>query len=435
MKSLRYLFAAALVTLVAGCSKENGTDNTTTTSKTVVFTVQAEDTKAMISGTQTLWEKGDQISVFSDASSSTPYTFSTALGSPASSAEFSYTGDFATGEKYMALYPAASGISADFATSKISGLVIPANQTLGSNYVYATAYSTDGETLAFKNATSLVRFQVADGRVVSGALSVAEGKSIAGTFAATLDSDGIPTLANTADGASTINFDLGGKTKLSTGTDYYVAVAPTASSFSLRLQNAGGSYIEKTYEVSSLDRKKIYGVGDATSNNKVSKIVLNFNFADVDAMTDWPTAGNTSPATKTFTLNGTGYDFVLTHATGDSYTNISYLGSPSSGDKCLVISGHAQVGLPLISSFKLTKVALTAVAGGLKTMSAGITTSICGDTFDDNVQGGTTNSTAIPEWNLTDTKANTVYYIYQGGSASKGKYIKNLTLTYEKVTD
>lgn len=455
----RSIFFATVIFLMSACSKQTGTDaenpvegvngysfiavteNETPAPKT---TVGANDDGKP----QTFWEDGDCITVYSDADVASGYTFSTELEQDTATATFTYDENFIAGNNYMAIYPSGT-YRFDFSTGggnapTISDIEIPSVQTLvaGSfdrQAAVSTAYTTDGTTLPFKNATSLVKFKVADDRVVSGRVETSAGEYVSGTFNAMLNvsEEGKPSLTCPASGKNTVDFTVDGSTPLSTDTDYYVSVAPVASlaeGFSVSLQNAGGSYVKKTYEVGSIDRNKVYNIGDATGTNNVSKIVLNFNFSDEGAMTDWPTAAATEATTKIFTLNGVGYEFILTHANGAP--NIQYLGVPSSGDKCLVIPGVSQLGLPVIPSYRLSVVSLTAVAGSLKSNSAGITSSICEiGNFEANVEGGATQPSATPVWTLSDTSPDVVYYLYQSGASSKTKYIKDLTLTYEKVSE
>lgn len=455
MKTYKLIFAAAMLSVLA-CSKEQTPAGNTDTSVNgpsdvvEVFSFNAvtdNETKASIginenSKPQTFWENGDQITVYS-AAAAEGYLFSTNLSEKAVSATFSHEGSFVTSDKYMAIHPAAgSGFSFD--ALSVSGVMVPAEQTLVAGSFDRTAavsmaYSAGEANLPFKNATALVKFQVADERVVSGSVSVAQGENIAGTFTAVLDSENAMAPVLTGEGgASSVEFKIDGTTKLSTETDYYVSVAPTAlaGGLAVTVANAGGSYIKKTYDVESLERNKIYNVGTMTSNEHVSKIELNFNFSDSDAIDfdGWESrSGRTEDITEgTFILNGQTYVFQSAKKTPTSGTTWPSFGGTSDPVGQLHITQSSCLGLPMIEEFKLSSITIYT-----EDTNNGQPLYIESDRLTDPTQG-IMNQTVKGETHLDLsglTSKNVAYWMYQAGNGTNQFDMTALKLTYEKVTE
>ncbi len=461
MKTYRLLLSAAVLAAVA-CSKESEVIMPGETYVGFEFNAVAEgrgngaDSKTTISQNeggklQTYWVNEDAITVYSSADTDKGYTFTTSLTDKATTAGFAYEGEFTTGENYMAIYPAGERIFS-FENNTISGVEVPAQQQLvpgdfDKDAAVATACSAGETTLAFKNATALVKFQVADERVVAGSVAAASGENIAGTFTAAWDSEKemSPKLIS-EEGVSSVAFDIDGTTPLLMGNDYYVAVSPTtlAGGFDFTFQNAGESYIKKTYNVGSFERNNIYNVGDATKNGAVKRIELNFNFADRNAMEEWNmNSGKQTDLSQDhifnskFTLNGQIYTLQFMQAPDDTDNYWPYL-TENTTTKYLVLQGSNRVCLPAIDGFKLVEVSIYRLAGNT-THATGITTQCEPVTASGDrsyVTGGTAKKTTKAAWNtweLTETAANTSYWIFQAGGGTNSITMTDLKLTYEKV--
>lgn len=455
MKTYKLIFAAAMLSVLA-CSKEQTPAGNTDTSindpsdVAEVFSFNAvtdSETKASMgvnenSKPQTFWEDGDQITVYS-AGAAEGYLFSTSLSEKAVSATFSHEGGFVESDEYMAIHP-AGGSSFNFSGLSVSGVEVPAVQTLVAGSFDRTAavslaYSAGEATLPFKNATALLKFQVADERVVAGSVAVSDGENIAGTFTAALDSDNAMAPVLTAEnGASEVTFAIDGTTKLTKGTDYYVSVAPTtlAAGFDVTVANAGGSYIKKTYDVESLERNKIYNVGTMTSNEHVSKIELNFNFSDSDAIDfdGWESrSGRTEDITEgTFILNGQTYVFQSAKKTPTTGTTWPSFGGTSDPVGQLHMTQSSCLGLPMIEEFKLSSITIyTEDKNNVQPLY------IESDRLTDPTQG-IMNQKVIGETHLDLsglTSKNVAYWMYQAGSGTNQFDMTALKLTYEKVIE
>lgn len=492
MKAYNFMLAAAIV-MLAACTEDPyagmGTkpvtgekpstdtpsdgeqDNPGVVEKTVTFTAIADGgepaaegdeqpaAKAVVSndGTklQTFWEPGDEIKVWSDADPSTGYIFATDITTNYTSADFTYTGAFQEGARYIAVHP-AKGSTCTFDNSTITGaVVIPSNQTLEAgrikkDYLAALAYSERGNTLAFRNATALVKFQVGDERVYSGTVQTSEGEQIGGTYTATFDSNGIPAISTTNDKKETITFKPESGA-LATGTDYYVAVAPVdelAGGFTLTFNNNytgrcdenvhtcnGTSYISKTYNVKSLERNVVYNVADAMSNTNVSKIELHFHFDDADCY-DWPTSSSTLAADEivdqTFTLNGQDFTFKFA-GTLNGGKRAPYNLNTSSYSCVLLTTQESFLGLPALADFKLTEVSVIN-KGAVSSSTAcilGERATVEGEKkyvgeSKSFTQGGTTS------WTLEGTTEGQVCWLYVDGG-TRSLHANHIYLTYEKV--
>ena len=484
MKAYNFILAAAIV-MLAACTEDPyagmGTkpvtgekpstdtpsdgeqDNPVAVEKTVTFTAIADGeepaAKAVVSndGTKllTFWEPGDEIMVWSDADQTTGYTFSTDITANSTEADFTYTGAFQEGTRYIATHP-AKGSTCTFDDSSItSAVVIPSNQTLEAgrikkDYLAALAYSASGNTLAFKNATALVKFQVGDERVYSGTVQTSEGEQIGGTYTATFDSNGIPAISTTNIGKETITFNTESGA-LATGTDYYVAVAPVENlvdGFTLTFNNNytglcdenkhtcdGNSYISKTYNVKSLERNKVYNVADAKSNTNVSKIDLHFHFDDADCYA-WPTSSSTSGADEVvdqiFTLNGQNFTFKFA-GTLDGDKKAPYNYNTGSYSCVLLTAQESFLGLPALADFKLTEVSVinkgkvdssTACILGERATVDG--EKKCVGVSKSFSKGGKTS------WTLEGTAERQVCWLYVDGG-ERSLHANHIYLTYEKV--
>ena len=129
--------------------------------------------------------------------------------------------DFATAEKYDAIYPASAG-------ETLAAVTIPAAQDgTFANAAIAVAQS-ENRSLAFMNVASLIKFQVpAD----CSNITITSTENLAGTFPVTFGSDGLPAIGTVSSASKTITLS----SSFVKGEDYYVAVLPGSHKFTVRL--------------------------------------------------------------------------------------------------------------------------------------------------------------------------------------------------------
>ena len=401
---------------------------------------------------QTFWENGDKVSVYSDgngAINKVLYPFETSLTTPSASAVFGYNNDdFVPGEHYLAIYPHTEGSTRDanFTETRMARVDVPANQKLVAggydrNAVIMLAYSDNLNTLNFKNAVALVKFQVADENVKSGSITT-KAADIVGRFRGDvkLNEDGTyyTELVEYASGSAsapspTLSFSVEGGEALSVGVDYYVAVRPTAleDGFSVYLE---GEFI-KTYYITEFKRNTIYDLGTLSlpqeEEGGEDGMTLSFDFTTCPA--GWPTTdkrATSGSVAYAYNYNGNDYEFLCTDCT-DATSRRTYWNS--NGYIVLNATGR-YLGLPIIEGYRLVTVAAMH-ATSAKARKVGVASEIvASNSAPSYAQGGDLRSAtfAVGEvitFNLTDTDAATRYYLYTGS----GIGFSNITLTYEPV--
>ncbi len=463
-RSIYYLFSAAAL-LFAACTAEPVTDNTMAgfipgpTSFSAIM--EGDGTKAVIglngsNKPQTFWENGDAINVFSSAvsGSTAGFKFSTSLSANSTSAEFTYSGDdFPLGEQYFATYPYRSNTrGVNYTDLRLAGLQIPSSQTLvaGSfdkDAALSVAYVEGGSnTLFFQNGTALLKFRVSESNIVDGRIEVDNADAISGTFRAVIDASTkeLTVEKYTASGVTQnnyVNFSMGGSTALSTGTDYYVAVAPAALTSDLKVYLNGNLVkVINSSKLAALERNKIYNLGTLSTPSTPAEKVLRFDFSG-DALPGWPTEDKwkSGPGDLdcTYPLYGTDYHFFLTDCGNGSLARVAWV--KASGGLILFATWR-YVGLPAIAGYKLVKVSGTMCLSS-KTRKAAIVKNVVAD----NTQGTITELHQFvkggesAEWstkgttytfNLSGTEDNTMYY-FLCTNTSVG--VSDLTLTYVPI--
>ena len=444
-RSIYYLFSAAAL-LFAACTAEPVTDNTMAgfipgpTSFSAIM--EGDGTKAVIGlngdgKPQTFWENGDAINVFSSAvsGSTAGFKFTTSLSANSTSAEFTYSGDdFPLGEQYFATYPYRSNTrGVNYTDLRLAGLQIPSSQTLvaGSfdkDAALSVAYVEGGSnTLYFQNGTALLKFRVSESNIVDGRIEVDNELTVE---------------KYTASGVSQsnyVNFSMGGSTALSTGTDYYVAVAPAALTSDLKVYLNGNLVkVINNSKLAALERNKIYNLGTLTTPSTPAEKILKFDFSGT-ALSGWPTEDNwqDGPGNKncTYPLDGTDYTFFLTDCGNASKARVAWVEDKGG---LILYATWRYVGLPAIAGYKLAKVSgKMCLATNAKRKAA-----IVKNVAVDNTQGAITalhefvTGGESAEWstkgttytfNLSGTEGNTMYY-FLCTNTSVG--VSDLTLTY-----
>lgn len=460
-KSVFVLAALAL----AACTAEIVPQQSSAPVRFTAFVENEPESKAVLaqngeSKPQTFWEDGDAINVFTSADvdadqkvSGAGYEFSTTLGVNSTSATFTYTGgDFGSG-KYFAIYPYRShsrgvNYSGDGGVYKMAGVKIPESQTLVAGSFdkmagIAIAFSENSTSLAFKNAVALLKFQVTESDILGGCIMANQSDAIAGTFRADVNTSTYEFSLETYSGVATYNyvsFAIDGTTPLTPGTDYYVAVRPTALTSGLKIYLNGN--LVKTIDsgkLASLQRNKIYNLGALTTPAAPAEKALIFDFTG-PALTGWPTADKwkSSAGEKScdYPMYGTTYNLFLTDVGNATQARV-YWGS----NGLILAAGWRYVGLPAIPGYKLVSVSGVSCTSDNNARKAAISTNV--PTTNKNVKiddvhtfvgGGTAlvwgrlNSTY--RFNLTGTTANTMYYFM---CYATGLGTSNLELVYEKT--
>ncbi len=459
-KSFLFLSAAALV--LAACTQEiiQDENNAAFVDGPASFTavMEGDETKAVIGQNgsnkpQTFWENGDAINVFSSAvsGSTAGFKFTTSLSANSTSAEFTYSGDdFPLGEQYFATYPYRSNTrGVNYTDLRLAGLQIPSSQTLvpGSfdkNAALSVAYVDGGSnTLFFQNGTALLKFRVSESNIVDGRIEVDKADAISGTFRAVIDASTkeLTVEKYTASGVSQnnyVNFSMGG-TALSTGTDYYVAVAPVELTSDLKIYLNGNLVkVINSSSLAALQRNKIYNLGTLTTPATPAEKVLRFDFSG-NALPGWPTSDNWQDGPGnlncTYPLYGTNYNFFLTDCGNGSKARVAWVKDKGG---LLLYATWRYVGLPAIAGYKLVKVSGTMCLATNAKRQAAIVKNVAADNtqgtiseLHDFVTGGESSAWSTKgttyTFNLSGTEGNTMYY-FLCTNTSVG--VSDLTLTY-----
>lgn len=464
MKHIIYIFAAAAL-LLSSCTAEQAPFVREASPVVLTASFEADPaSKAVLdlngsSKPQTFWEDGDAINVFTSADadgdgkvSGAGYQFATSLGANATSAEFSYAGEF-TADKLFAIYPYRThsrgvNFSGSDGTYRMAGVKIPESQTLvaGSFDKMAgvgIAYSESGSSLEFKNAVALLKFQVAESDIKGGCVKVDGEDAIAGTFRADVNTSTYALSLETYSGTTTydyVTFTIDGSTSLSTGTDYYVAVRPTALTSDLRIYLNGN--LVKTVGKShlpSLERNRIYNLGTLSTPAEPAEKALMFDFSG-PSLPGWPTADkwktSAGELSCDYPLYGTVYSFFLTDVNNATQARVFW---DAAGLK--LNAAWRYVGLPAIPGYKLTGVSGVHCTTDSSKRKAAISTNVAATNSGVTVDSAHTFVTggealvwgvqgATYRYNLTGTAANTMYYFMCYAS---GLGVSSLELIYEKV--
>lgn len=180
------MFAAVAAFAAASCAQE--LDNQVPAGEKVVFeaSVDGADTKVTLDGKVSKWESGDKITIHNGTKG---YEFSTT--DEGVKAEFSYVGDDFSGDKFMAVYPAGE-YTADVAAKTVTAN-IPTYQPSRENdfsvgAVPSVAYA-ENNSLAFKNASALLKFTVKGTNVKGLVFYGNNNEAVSGNIKVSLDDD------------------------------------------------------------------------------------------------------------------------------------------------------------------------------------------------------------------------------------------------------
>ena len=247
MKKIIFTFAAMAV--LVSCQKENGPkfkDGTYTYS----FDASQEEvigTRTVIDGKVSKWSGKEAVRVI--GADNYNYYFETEIqGDPVATATFKYSGEQELkgfgdeGKTFYAVYPyGSSNLTVDDATQTISGINVPTTQTAveGSYDVMApvaVAYSTDGKTLAFKNVTALVKFQVLVEGVKKVTFSGNNSEPLSGNINVSYN-NGQPSFVTTETTKTYV--ELICNDGFVVGKDYYFSILPNKFSHGFKIEING----------------------------------------------------------------------------------------------------------------------------------------------------------------------------------------------------
>lgn len=315
MKKNLFMVAAVALMALVSCNKEeiNGgvveTPQPQEPSVIVEFTasLDAEDTKTTLDATnkKTLWSADDAISIngqkftIKEIQEDGKAVFVNTAELPA---------NFAA--PYTAKYPyQANGTVSIPATQNVT------EGQFDPSAVAAVAYSDD-MSLVFKNATSLLKFQVS---ATCDQVVLSSDDALAGTLTVTLpeEFDGVPTFA-------AANKSVTVKGTFVTGKDYYVAVLPgTKSNFKVSVY---GKEVKSAPSV-TINRSMIVNMGKIPAPTLKLYVEDDTDYSALYLYMFDSAGNNTWPGTKiteTETINGVSYKVytVPTDRIGNEYTYI-----------------------------------------------------------------------------------------------------------------
>ena len=263
----KYIFmAVAGMLALSSCSNDDNDDQTTQNApRQMTFTAGFGDgatTRATLYGStkKVSFDAGDEISILSANNTNTMFT-TTAGGASAT-----FTGTATADSKFYAVYPYTDGLTLDTSTDKISGVVIPNDQSgavtsdCGWDPAAPIAYATTtGTNLQFHNACALLK--ITNGRGQANVIYVAcNNQALTGTFSldtssGTLTFSGTPTKTNMQSGVM----------QVPAGKTIYIAIAPgTKTGFMARWFYGTIAYQKSKTSAVTFEAGKIYDLGNTS---------------------------------------------------------------------------------------------------------------------------------------------------------------------------
>lgn len=300
MKMKKNLFMIAAVALAAvACNKEAAQEQLPV-GEVVTFEASTDgaDTKVVLDGKVSKWENGDKITIHNGTKG---YEFSTT--DEGAKAEFTYTGDDFSGEKFIAVYPAGTytaDVEAKTVVANVPTYQPSRDGSFSAGAVPSVAYS-ETQSLMFRNAAALLKFTV-KGKNVKGLVFYGNnGEAVSGDVKVTMNDDN--TIKTIEAQKTTITENEVTETKLITwakvwantsnwcfveGTTYYLAVVPQnftkGFTAQLEIDGVGTVDVKKLETAYELKPNTILDLGEL---EYVAPPVTELKWGVAGTMTNW----------------------------------------------------------------------------------------------------------------------------------------------------
>ena len=300
MKMKKNLFMIAAVALAAvACNKEAAQEQLPV-GEVVTFEASTDgaDTKVVLDGKVSKWENGDKITIHNGTKG---YEFSTT--DEGAKAEFTYTGDDFSGEKFIAVYPAGTytaDVEAKTVVANVPTYQPSRDGSFGVGAVPSVAYS-ETQSLMFRNAAALLKFTV-KGKNVKGLVFYGNnGEAVSGDVKVTMNDDN--TIKTIEAQKTTITENEVTETKLITwakvwaqtddycfdeGTTYYLSVVPQnftkGFTAQFEIDGVGTVDVKKLQKAYDLKPNTILDLGEL---EYVAPSVEDLNWGVAGTMTNW----------------------------------------------------------------------------------------------------------------------------------------------------
>lgn len=270
---------------LVACNKDLPGGDVQNTGDVVTYTatVDGADTKTVIDGRLSKWENGDKITLHNGT---TAFEFSTT--DAGTTANFTYAGnDFSAENGVMAVYPAqytenpgtenetshtyAADLSAKTVTAHIPTWQQAREGSYNRDAAVAVAYS-ENNSLAFKNATALLKFTVKNDNVTHFNFYGKNSEPLSGDVLITLNDDDNTiksVVPQEMEGAYRTNVEVYAWQSedvlyFKSGATYYAAIAPqTLAGFGIKLRVNGTDQEVKAYDGEfEFNANTIYDLGE-----------------------------------------------------------------------------------------------------------------------------------------------------------------------------
>ena len=301
-KIYSFMLSAVAVLAAASCAQIEQNLPQEPAGETVTFTATTDATKTVLVDTDevnaTEWVSGDKITIHNGTSG---YEFTTA--DAGSRAVFSYVGTDFSGEKFMAVYPAGTyeaDVQAKTVKANIPTYQASRSNTYNEGAALAVAY-TESNSLAFKNASALLKFTVKGNNIKGVIFYGHNGEAVSGDVLVTLDAEG--KIASVVPQETTITENDVTETKFITHakiwaetenycfaeeTTYYLAVVPQTfdKGFTVQLEvdGVGNKDVKKLETSYELKPNTILNIGEL---EYVEPDVTDLVWGVCGSMTSW----------------------------------------------------------------------------------------------------------------------------------------------------
>ena len=412
----------------------------------------------IINGGEMNWNTGDRILILWNGGFN--YASASAEGA---SAEFSTEVNQA--DAYWAVYPSSMNASVD---SKGFSITVPDKQSGEFDKVNIAVASTGAEnrSLVFRNLCGLGAFTLSRNDIAKVEFSSLSEDALAGNALLSISQDGIPSVTSLSSPVKSITIVPATGDCFSAGT-YYFAAVPGALDAGVSFTfttSSGGTILGKSIATpDALNRSEIRSFGTLDNMSTADVLQLNFVFgpeagtkAIYDPENKWPDAAGSDNlsdgATYSYTIDGVGYSFYAKDVSGEGKFSWRTNNKDGYSDCIGMQTDKVYIGLPALEGFKLTSVLVGQCRRGkaddadTKITTAGITDCIPeGADEKSYIAGGELQSwpgwsgkkdknVVIQEFELSNTEANTMYYL-NSDTSTIGLYFAHLVLTYEKTNN